>query len=158
MKSIDKKDITHWFKSHNILTAFMIVIAVCMLPIIPYIINFRRLTISDNPSDWGIFGDYVGGIDSIIVALIVVYIGNLITRNEDKNKTARTAIIDIYKQINDIDSRNINLSKVIKLTKSIADASLFIPQEIYAKLIQLTDNYKLTYSFKDKFDPIWRMV
>lgn len=47
---------------------------ICLLPIILYCINFGSYKISDNPADWGTFGDYLGGTLNPILALIGLFI------------------------------------------------------------------------------------
>ncbi|EPC9414991.1 hypothetical protein ACR3SC_004225 [Klebsiella variicola] len=38
-----------------------------------YISNFRASSISSNPSDWGVLGDYVGGILNPLISLITLF-------------------------------------------------------------------------------------
>ena len=48
--------------------------AICFIPIVIYLIKFRKYTISEDPADWGTFGDYLGGVLNPILALIGLFI------------------------------------------------------------------------------------
>jgi uncharacterized membrane protein len=58
------------------------------IPAIFYIYYFGLNTISKNPSDWGPFGDYFGGIlnpiISILTLIVTIYIAIEISKIEDK--------------------------------------------------------------------------
>jgi len=48
--------------------------AFCLVIIIgSYILNFRSSPISNNPSDWGVLGDYFGGILNPLISLITLF-------------------------------------------------------------------------------------
>ena len=41
-----------------------------MSPWVIYVIFFHNQTISSSTSDWGSFGDYIGGVSSVITAFV----------------------------------------------------------------------------------------
>lgn len=46
----------------------------CMVIIIgSYILNFRNGSISNDPSDWGVLGDYFGGILNPLISMIMLF-------------------------------------------------------------------------------------
>ena len=53
---------------------YAVAILVVTMPLAVYVIHFYDYPISENPSDWADFGSYIGGIYSIIVAILVVYL------------------------------------------------------------------------------------
>lgn len=62
---------------------------ICFIPIVIYLINFGKHEFSDNPADWGTFGDYVGGVLNPILALIGLFITVALAYLSDKwNKTS----------------------------------------------------------------------
>lgn len=63
-----------WKKKLPYLTA-MLMIIVLLLPLIMYCYNFRELDLSSSTTDWGTFGDYIGGsIGSVITLIGFIYI------------------------------------------------------------------------------------
>lgn len=50
-----------------------IAIAVFVLPIFVYFLNFHG-GFSNDHSDWSAFGDYIGGVYSVIVAILLFYL------------------------------------------------------------------------------------
>ena len=62
---------------------------ICFIPIIIYPINFWNHKFSDDPSDWGTFGDYLGGVLNPILAIIGLFITVALAYLSDKwNKTS----------------------------------------------------------------------
>ena len=61
-----------------------IVFLMLFLPILLYIINFRDQEISDNTSDWGDFGSYIGGWYSLITAIAAIMVTIIISRRSSK--------------------------------------------------------------------------
>jgi hypothetical protein len=55
-----------------------IIILICSLAPLAYYLNFGHLSISDKPENWGVFGDYIGGILNPILSFSA-FIGVLIT-------------------------------------------------------------------------------
>jgi hypothetical protein len=71
-----------------------------MIPAFIYMINFKGLYISDLSSDWGTFGDFIGGITNPIIGivnvLVLVYLTLKISEIDNNNK-----IKEQENQIND---------------------------------------------------------
>lgn len=61
---------------------------ICLLPVVFYCINFGDHPISDNPADWGTFGDYLGGTLNPILALIGLFITVALAYISDKRNQA----------------------------------------------------------------------
>lgn len=62
---------------------------ICLIPIAIYILNFKKHSLSDDPGDWGTFGDYLGGVLNPILAIIGLYITVALAYLSDKwNKTS----------------------------------------------------------------------
>lgn len=59
--------------------------------------NFRSAAISGNPSDWGAFGDYLGGVLSPILAF-VSFMGLLLTIREQRAGTDVTRVVNDDRQ------------------------------------------------------------
>src|SRR5689334_17213196 len=62
-------------KTRSLLIALSIVMVLLILAVLaPYMIHFRNSCLSNKPSDWGTFGDYMGGILNPIFALINILV------------------------------------------------------------------------------------
>lgn len=84
-------------KIHIKIQIFIIVIIITLillfsiLPTIFYIFFFHNIPISENPSDWGVFGDYIGGLSNPIIAFfnliatifIAIYLVKIENRRHD---------------------------------------------------------------------------
>lgn len=57
--------------------------AACVLAIAPWVINFGGQSLSPTPADWGVFGDYIGGVLSGPLA-IAGFIALLITIQQQR--------------------------------------------------------------------------
>lgn len=67
-----------------------------------YVFNFNKSPLSSDPSDWGTFGDYIGGILNPILGItniiVLIYISLLISKYEDK-RWSHQLIHDAYKEL-----------------------------------------------------------
>lgn len=79
-----------------------IVFLMLFLPILLYIINFRDQEISDNTSDWGDFGSYIGGWYSLITAIAAIIVTIVISRRnnvESKIEHCINKIVECYARL-----------------------------------------------------------
>ena len=67
----------------------VVIFGICLIAIIIYILNFYNKKISDDTSDWAIFGDYIGGIVNPLVAIINVLVLIYLTLLVEKNSEVR---------------------------------------------------------------------
>lgn len=86
-------DIKRFFNQRHLLRNIIIVGIICILvPILLFIYNFKGQQLSANISDWGVFGDFMGGILNPILSLLslalLTYITILLGRksNEEAKK------------------------------------------------------------------------
>ena len=70
-----------------------------LLPIIIFIIEFHSYTLSNDTANWGDFGDYIGGIYSISITLLAVFLTFYLTKKDEKRKKRIEAIIAINDKI-----------------------------------------------------------
>ena len=63
-----------------------VTVLISLSPIILYISNFKNYSLSKEPADWGTFGDYIGGIYSVVLAVVLVYVTYTINRKNDELK------------------------------------------------------------------------
>ncbi|MGX1181554.1 hypothetical protein AB7M31_004622 [Pseudomonas sp. IAP-CY TE4608] len=61
-------------KEQKTIKTLMLVFALCMITVAgSYIINFKNSSVSGNPADWGVLGDYFGGILNPLISLMALF-------------------------------------------------------------------------------------
>lgn len=124
-----------------------------LTPAVAYVIKFHGCSISDDPADWGVFGDYFGGVYSIIVTILAVYLANELSKRNDSQKRMKDAIEEIYEQILTIEKGDtVDLRRVNKLFRLISDNKLYLPKDMVASLKELADNFLENKDDRDSVD------
>lgn len=66
----------------------LLIILLLISPVLTYIFAFHSFKISNQPSEWGTFGDFIGGVINPLIALltllVTIYIAIEISKLEDK--------------------------------------------------------------------------
>ena len=127
-------------KSRKILL-YMIIGIIILVPIGCYMVRFWNSTISLDPDDWGAFGSYVGGLYSVIVALLVVYVARDLAKKDEITTKRKKAVESLYMQIVKINSGRVDVRSVNKLFKLLDDNKLYITDSLYKEIEQLTNYY-----------------
>lgn len=117
------------------------ILVVALLPILIYCINFYKFSISDNPSDWALFGEYIGGIYSVIAALLVVYLTRYLSKEDNKRNKLIEIVESLYQQIKVIENNDYDYPSIAKLRGDINLNELYLPENIKNKLIKLADQF-----------------
>ena len=130
----------------------VIFILVLIAPVLCYSIRFRKYPISDNPSDWADFGSYIGGIYTLLVTFLAIYLTRHLERRDMEWKKSKTAVGELYEQISRIDYRNVDLRSVSKLLRLVKQYQLYIPVDVYDNLVSLRDDYVVAKTAPEKFD------
>lgn len=128
------------------------IISVLIIPIAIYILHFSRNDWSYEPADWGSFGDFIGGVYSVILTILLVYVTYTIERKSEEVKECRNAIKEIYRMVLEIDSQNINIDYIHKIIRCIEANSLHLSNTIYDNLIREMDYYICVAGDKNKID------
>lgn len=80
-------------------SAILICVIVIALPIAFYVYRFSATEISSSPSDWGSFGDYIGGLINPIISLatliVTIFIALFLSKLDDRRSSL--AIETTYK-------------------------------------------------------------
>lgn len=141
---------TNWW-TIGLLFLIIISIVTATISIGMYVSSFKANRVSDQPTDWGVFGDFVGGtinpLLSIINICVTIWIAMII--NKFSKRLAMTQIKndglkEFRTQLN-IDFRNweTNLTSVAEIEKCINTLIEF--SEAHHKLFNLKDNYTYGY-------------
>lgn len=122
------------------------------IPLLVYILQFGSYDISNNPSDWGTFGDYIGGIYTVLVTFLAIYLTRYLEKRDTERNKAKTAVGSIYEQIGKIDYHHINLNSVKKFLRIVKENELYIPSALFERLTDLYDDYVEAKSEPNKFN------
>lgn len=114
---------------------------IVLLPWVVYVIYFHNQTISTSTADWGSFGDYIGGVSSVITAFVVIYISRHLDRKDTYHDKMRSAISEIYDQLVKIDAAHVDLRKNTKFLRLVDKNRLYLPESLYNDLVKLHDYY-----------------
>lgn len=115
---------------------------VLCIPILCYIINFASYGVSGNVSDWAAFGDYIGGVYSVVLTIVLVYVSYSLNKKSEKEKEKLRAIHEIYSSIVVIKSEEMNIDDINGLVRLIISNQLYIRANVFNHLISFTDYCK----------------
>lgn len=77
-------------KKRGFFIGIIIAIVLIIIPLIFYVLNFHDQYFSSESSDWGTFGDYVGGVVNPVIGLlnviVLIYLTLKIADIDDKNR------------------------------------------------------------------------
>ena len=96
-------------------------LVVFIIPIGIYWLKFRTAGMSNDPENWAEFGDFVGGVYSVLVTILAIYLARNLTLKDEAVSKRRDAIDDIFQQIAkieqcaDVNSKTYAVNKLIRL-------------------------------------------
>ena len=133
-------------KKWQIICIIILGVIVLFVPIGIYYLFFRDCAISNNPNDWGVFGDYLGGIYggvySVVVTILAIYLGRALAKKDSRKEKQKQAAETLLRQIKTIESNNYNLHSIKKLKKEINLNELYI-SDLLDDLIALSDQFQM---------------
>jgi hypothetical protein len=56
------------------MTVMIFIVIILIVTSLPYYINFKNSSLSSDPSEWGVFGDYFGGILNPALTIINIFV------------------------------------------------------------------------------------
>lgn len=129
----------------NCLLAFVLIV-----PLVFYCIQFHGYPLSNDPSDWGDFGDYVGGIYNVLVALVIFILSQRLERDSKRRDKVVSAAIDITNQIGKLRVSRNKIKSTEKLISLVISNKVYLDTSLYDQLLELTDNYQRVYKNEEK--------
>lgn len=130
----------------------LIIFLISVLPLAIYFYHFKSYPISLDPSDWADFGSYVGGVYTIVVSILVVYLTNHLSKKDAAWKKLQEAVGAIFVQVKRINYNKVNIKEVSKLLQLVNENELNLPSDLYVMLINLHDDYLDAKDTPEKFD------
>lgn len=84
------------FTTAQLIIALLLLIIITIIPSVIYIYNFGKHNTSSDPTNWGTFGDFIGGTTNVIIGIInigiTVYIAYLIKTFDDNRYQEQRAL------------------------------------------------------------------
>lgn len=129
-----------------------IAILVLISPILIYIINFGCFDISDNPENWAWFGDYIGGVYSVILAFVILYLTRQLEKKDKLIDKRKEHLEKIYTMISKIEvTKTISANSGNKILRQIVKSRLYISSDLYLRIEQFA-NHIIACSNNKEFD------
>ena len=142
LKKIKHKINGLWIIRHLSNNRYIYFTLVCIaIPIIIYWQHFGSNGLSDSTTNWGTFGDYIGGCCSLILALIALVITRKMDKKERKDKKREEAAEELYNQIQKIRSNDYDARHVNKLRRDTEKHRLYLSEDLYSSLMRLADYF-----------------
>lgn len=117
---------------------------IAMIPILAYILNFMGHKISNDPEKWAFFGDYIGGVYSVVLTCILTYLMYQLNKKDERNKEKKIFAKSLLHTVNEFNksSSNLDVSKVDYFRNQIIDNEfLFVNESDFLRLIDIADYY-----------------
>lgn len=150
--------------SLNIKHIKKIVFGIIGIVVIPYLVNFFGYCISDNPVDWGVFGDYIGGILNPLLAIINIILLIQLSYNVEIKEDLRRfneikykAYTELTNTLFDFDIKNVAFDKaeIPKVKKLHSYLEIFeLTNDFLFENDDLTIFKSLMHSIKHNVDSI----
>nr|DAP58751.1 MAG TPA: hypothetical protein [Caudoviricetes sp.] len=116
---------------------------IAAIPIVVYLLNFMGHAISNNPENWAFFGDYIGGVYSVVLTCVLTFLMYQLNKKDEYNRERLCIIKDLYSNIRKFENTNpLRIAEVNSFTNKIIDNELILPSNIFEKLIEFSDYYK----------------
>lgn len=107
---------------------FVIIVFFCF--VLAYIINFHSHSISANPGDWGVLGDYIGGVTNPLISTIaLIYLAKAYYTQKTELAETRIALRDTAKHSED------SARAQAKLVDSAIKQEILIKRNLELKLL-----------------------
>lgn len=117
---------------------------IASIPLITYILNFTNYKISDDPEKWAFFGDYIGGVYSVVLTCILTYLMYQLNKKDEQIKEKKIFAKSLLHTINEFNksSSNLDVDKVDSFRNQIIDNEfLFRNESDFSRLINIADYY-----------------
>lgn len=117
---------------------------IAIIPILVYILNFNDHTISNDPEKWAFFGDYIGGVYSVVLTCILTFLMYQLNKKDEQDKEKKELAKSLLHTINEFNksSSNLSIDKVDYFRNQIIDNEfLFRNESDFIELINIADYY-----------------
>ena len=130
---------------------WILAILVLAAPLLVYVIWFGGYSISKDPEDWANFGNYIGGIYTVLVTLFAIYLTRHLDKRDVERNKAKSAFGELYQQICKINYQQVDMRSVKRLLRLANEYELYIPNDVFVKLTELYDDYVVAKDNPESF-------
>lgn len=119
-------------------------IVALLIPIGGYLYKFYGAGISDDPEKWAQFGDYIGGIYSVLITILAIYLARNLSLKDEVASKRREAIDDLFLQITKIEQCsevNAKTQAINKLIRLVHLHQLHVSDGLCDDVERLADYY-----------------
>lgn len=120
---------------------FIFVGILVLAPLGFYVWWFRGSSISNDPNDWASFGSYIGGLYSVLVTILVVYLARELSKKDQQASKKKASVEALYKQIIKIKNDHVDIRSVNKIYNLLDENKLYISDSIFDEVKDLADYY-----------------
>ena len=123
---------------------FFICPLILLFPLLIYTINFGHYDISNNPEKWAHFGDYIGGVYSVVLTGFLTYMMYKINKADEQKREKRELAKKLLHLINkfSLSDSNLGTQEVDEFRFLIIDNEFIINNERqFIELLRIADYY-----------------
>lgn len=133
------KSILRYIKRYSV----FIFTLVSFVPLIAFICEFGGNGISDDLDDWSKFGDYIGGVYSIIIAILAIFLARTLDKKDRRQIKQQQIMSDLYDQITNMQNcpRHKLVYSVNKFFRVVEKHRLFLTENQTLKMQGVGDYF-----------------
>jgi hypothetical protein len=139
-------------KNNKTLILSLIAGGIFAIPLIIYVLKFYNHSLSDNPSDWGTFGDYIGGITGALLAFTGILISyefnsTALKKQEKSLRPLAFIVAGDYENRIYVGIKNSGLGPLLIKNCKVSDDKGNVLRNIIDFMPELPENYYWTNFF-----------
>lgn len=121
---------------------------IASIPIIAYILNFINSEISNDPEKWAFFGDYIGGVYSVVLTCLLTHLMYKLNKVNETNKGKKELIKNLHSKILEFNLFPLtNQEDINKFLLLVYNSELILnDNNLFNKLISMYDYYLGLYN------------
>ncbi len=121
---------------------------IASIPIIAYILNFINSEISNDPEKWAFFGDYIGGVYSVVLTCLLTHLMYKLNKVNETNKEKKELIKNLHSKILEFNLFPLtNQEDINKFLLLVYNSELILnDNNLFNKLISMYDYYLGLYN------------
>lgn len=131
---------------NTMMVKIILIVILGFMPLGFYCYKFGGVNshLSDNPEHWAFFGDYIGGVYSVILTCILTYLTFYLQKKGSISKSRKEVIRELFSRVNQLNRTNkLRIKDLNSFTNFIIDSEiLFQNEEEYKVFIIISDYYK----------------
>lgn len=122
---------------------YILVFLFVSFPLILYVYNFGKYNISGDPEKWAFFGDYVGGVYSVVLAGIITYLTYKLNNIGETKKEKRELLKILYATISEFNLFPLNNQEHLNdfLLQVYSSELTLNDKKLFRELISMYDYY-----------------